>query len=408
MSNPAPSRVRVAGPLEPFVEGFRRELTDQGYASSPAAGHLQLMAHLSRWLADRELGPDGLCGARVEQFLEDRHGRGRVHRRLTLAGLRPLLGYLRGLGVVPGLERPIPIGPLERLVEEFTGYLIDERGLAEQTVSSYRGVALLFLRACACDPGGGRLMLGDLAADDVIGFVLAEAYRLSAGSLSNVATGLRALLRFLYVQGYTATSLAPAVPTAPGWRDEGLPRAAELAQVAGLLASCDRRCASGRRDFAILTLLARLGLRAGEVAMLSVDDVDWRAGELVVTGKGNRRERLPLPHDVGQAIADYCQRGRRQGGCRSLFLHARAPYVAVSASGVRQVVARACDRAGLDRMGAHQLRHATATAMRRAGAPLFEIGQVLRHRHASTTAHYARDDLDALVIVARRWLGGAA
>ena len=144
------------------------------------------------------------------------------------------------------------------------------------------------------------------------------------------------------------------------------------------------------------------------MAALGVDDIDWRAGELVVTGKGNRRDRLPLPVDVGQAIADYCARGRRHGDCRSLFLHARAPYVGVSGSAVREVVARACDRVGVPRIGAHRLRHAAATSMRRAGAPLFEIAQVLRHRHLPTTAHYARDDVAALAVVARGWLGGDA
>lgn len=406
MRKPTPSRVRVDGPLHPFAAGFRGELSASGYSSSPAAGHLQLMAHLSRWLADREMGSDGLTAARVEQFLVDRRSVGRVHRRLTLAGLDPLLGYLRGLGVAPDLESPVATGALEVLLAEFTGYLIGERGLAEQTVRNYRGVAMSFLSGRSVEFGSGEVTVGDLAAADVIGFMLAEAARRNAGSLSNVATGLRVLLRFFHVQGYTSMSLAAAVPAAAGWRDSGLPRAAEPGQVVGLLASCDRRTAAGRRDFAMLTLLARLGLRAGEVAALRLDDVDWRAGEITVTGKGNRRERLPLPHDVGEAIAEYCRRGRRRGGCRSLFVHVRAPYAAVSASGVRQVVARACDRAGIGRLGAHRLRHGTATAMRRAGAPLFEIGQVLRHRHAPTTAHYARDDVDALAIVARPWAGG--
>ncbi len=247
-----------------------------------------------------------------------------------------------------------------------------------------------------------------MAASDITGFVLAASARYSSGSLNNVTTGLRALLRFLYVQGYTATSVAAAVPTAPGWRDGGMPRAATPDQVARLLASCDRRTAVGRRDFAILTVLARLGLRAREVAAFCLDDIDWGAGEVVVCGKGNRRERLPLPHDVGQAIAEYCRRGRRRGDCRSLFLRSNAPYTTLSASGISELVARACGRAGLPRMGPHRLRHAAATAMRRAGAPLHEIGQVLRHRHEMSTAHYARDDHDALTVVARPWLGGAA
>lgn len=408
MSKPTPSRVRVEGPLKPYADGFRRELAGRGYSSSPAAGHVQLMAHLSRWLTHHDLEPGELTVARVEQFIEHRRAIGRVHRRLTLGGVSPLLGYLRELGMVPQPEPTVAVGPFERLVEEFCSYLVNERGLAESTVTNYRSVAKAFLSACECGSGMDGLAVADLAADDIIRFVLAEAGRRSGGSLNNVATGLRALLRFLYVQGYTATLLAVVVPTAAGWRDSGLGRAIEPGQVAQLLASCDRRTAVGRRDFAILTVLARLGLRAGEAAALRVDDVYWRLGELVVTGKGNRREGLPLPHDVGEAIAGYCRSGRRRGECRRLFLHARAPYTGLSASGISEVVARACDRAGLARIGAHRLRYTAATAMRRAGAPLFEIGQVLRHRHAATTAHYARDDHDALAIVARPWVGGVS
>lgn len=408
MSKPTPARVRVDGPLQPHRDGFRQELARRGYSSSPAAGHLQLMGHLSRWLDHHGLEPGELTAIRVEQFLEDRHAAGRVHRRLTLRGASPLLDYLRALGAVPVPEPPTVVDPLDLLLAEFTGYLVNERGLAKPTVANYRGVAKAFLTASSCEQGTNGLAVGALAADDVIGFVLVEAQRRRPGSLNNVTTGLRALLRFLYVRGYTAISLATAVPTAPGWRDSGIPRAAGPDQVARLLAGCDRRTSHGRRDFAILILLTRLGLRAAEVAALSVDDIDWRAGELVVTGKGNRREQLPLPHDVGRAIADYCQRGRRRGDCRRLFLRVNAPYAGLSNSGISEVVARSCTRAGLERMGAHRLRHAAATAMRRAGAPLFEIGQALRHRHVATTAHYAKDGHDAMGVVARPWAGGVA
>ena len=361
MNKPLPSRVRVAGPLEPFAGGFRCELSRLGYSSSPAVGHLQLMAHLSCWLDDHSSGPEDLTPERVGEFLDHRRSHGRVHQQLTLQGLSPLLNYLRDVGATPPPHSRVATGPFSALMEELVDYLRGERGLADSTVANYRSVAEVFLSTRSRDSGGGHSTVSDLAAADVIGFMLTESNRRRAGSLSNVATGLRAFVRFLYLQGYTAASLAAAVPTAPGWRDGGLlRRAAEPSQVARLLASCDRRTSSGRRGFAILTVLARLGLRAEEVAALGVYDINWRAGELVVTGKGNRRDRLPLPDDVGQAIADYCSRGRRHGDCRSLFLHTRAPYVELLASAVRQVVARACDRAGIARIGAHRLRHATA------------------------------------------------
>ncbi|MGC8635370.1 MAG: tyrosine-type recombinase/integrase [Candidatus Limnocylindrales bacterium] len=399
--------VRVTGPLEPYVTGFRQELARQGYAPSTATAHLQLMAHVSRWLAAAQLGPADLSAARVELFLRERRASGQV-RRLTPRGLIPLLGYLRELGVVPEPATPVPDGPLDRLVAEFAGYLAAERGLSEPTIRWNRHVAELFLSAhrdtLRVDGSGLR----GLTAAEVTPFLLSQCSSRGAGSLNNVATALRTLLRFCYVQGHTATPLAGAVHAGPGWRDGGISRALQAGEVARLLASCDRRSAAGRRDFAILTVLARLGLRAREVAALSLDDVDWRGGALVVAGKGNRHDQLPVPVDVGRALADYCRRGRRSGRCRTLFLQVRAPYAALSPSAVSHVVVRACGRAGLPPAGAHRLRHSAATAMRRAGAPLLEIGQILRHRHTVTTAVYAKDDLDALATVARRWPGGAA
>lgn len=401
------TRVRVTGPLEPYVTGFRQELARQGYSPSTAGAHLYLMAHVSRWLATAQLGPADLSAAQVNLFLRDRRASGQV-RRLTPRGLIPLLGYLRELGVVPGPLAPVPDGPLDRLVTEFGDYLAAERGLARGTIRWYRHVAELFLSAHREKAGVDGRDLRSLTAAEVTPFLLSQCRGRSAGSLNNVATGLRALLRFLYVAGYTSTPLADAVLAGPGWRDSGTSRALEGVEVARLIASCDRRSAAGRRDFAILTVLARLGLRAREVAALSVDDVDWRGGELAVAGKGNRHDRLPLPADVGKAVADYCRRGRRSGGCRALFLHVRAPCGALSPSAVSYVVVRASGRAGLPRAGAHRLRHSAAAAMRRAGAPLFEIGQVLRHRHTATTAGYAKDDFAALATVARGWPGGAA
>ncbi|WP_327009710.1 site-specific integrase [Dactylosporangium sp. NBC_01737] len=399
-----PSRVEVAGPLAAFAVGFRRELAGRGYSRSRATGLLLLMARLSRWLAERGREAGELSDVDLEQFVSHRRVVSRDDRQLTARAMTPLLEYLRGLGVVP---RPVPVvalTPREQLLDAFVAYLAAERGLADSTIGNYRSVAARFL-VTGSDWLDG---IAGLCAEQVSAFVLAEAARCSAGSLNNVTTGLRALLRWLHVEGHTPMSLVGAVPAAPGWRDDGLPRAVAADQIGRLLASCDRRTNVGRRDLAMLTVLARLGLRAGEVAALNVDDLDWRAGEIEVRGKGNRRERLPLPVDVGRAIAEYCRRGRRRGACRSLFLHAHAPYVGLSHTGVNQVVARACERAGLSRVGAHRLRHSAACAMRAAGAPLLEIGQALRHRDVSVTAHYARDDQAALHAVARPWPGGAA
>jgi integrase/recombinase XerD len=399
-----PSRVEVAGPLAAYASGFRRELAGRGYSRSRTTGLLLLMARLSRWLAGRGRNAGELSDVDLERFVSHRRVVSRDDRQLTARAMAPLLEYLRGLGVVPQPAPVVALSPREQLLDAFVAYLAAERGLAASTIGNYRGVAARFLAMESDWPDG----IAGVCAEQVSAFVLAEAARCSAGSLNNVTTGLRALLRWLHVAGYTPVSLAGAVPAAPGWRDSGLPRAVAPDRIGRLLASCDRRSIVGRRDLAMLTVLARLGLRAGEVAALNVDDLDWRAGEIEVPGKGNRRERLPLPVDVGQAIADFCGRGRRRGACRCLLLHVHAPYVGLSHTGVNQVVARACERAGLPRIGAHRLRHSAACAMRAAGAPLLEIGQALRHRDVSVTAHYARDDQAALGVVARPWPGGAA
>jgi integrase/recombinase XerD len=202
-------------------------------------------------------------------------------------------------------------------------------------------------------------------------------------------------------------SLASAVPSVAGWKLAGLPRALTPAQQRALLASCDRRTSTGRRDYAIVLLLARLGLRSGEVARLGLGDIDWHAGELRVVGKGNRGESLPLPADVGAAITAYLRRGRPASAeSRSVFVRVHAPHRALTPGGVGNVVNAAGERAGLGHVHAHQLRHTAATAMLRAGSPLAEVGQVLRHRSTFNTAIYAKVDQDALAVLARPWPAG--
>ena len=362
------------------------------------------MSDLSRWLDGRDLPPDRLSPARIEEFLIHRRARGQA-RWTTPRALVPLLGYLRGLGIVPAPAAPAPGSPAEALLAEFAGYLAAERGLGSATIASYRHLAGLFLAACAPEPAAEGCGLEWLGLQQVNTFLLAECAQRSTGSAKNLVTAVRVLMRFLYLQGHTSVSLADAVPRAIPWRDSGRSRALEPGQVSCLLASCDRRTAAGRRDFAILTILARLGLRASEVASLMLADVDWRAGEIAVCGKGGRRDRLPLPADVGQAIAGYCRRSRPRNEHRALFLQVQAPYGPLLSHAVTCVVQAACRRAGIDPVGAHRLRHSAATAMRRAGAPLYEIGQVLRHRVVASSALYAKDDLPALASIARPWPG---
>ena len=350
-----PSRVRMSGPLVAYRRGFTTELRRQGYSPFTAVSLLQLAAHLSRWLEQQGLDASALTTECVERYLAVRRASGQV-RRLTPRGLSPLLEYLRGLGVAPQPAMPVAATPREQLLEAFTDYLRVQRGLAPSTVAGYRQYARIFLWE---RPGEGVLDPRRLEAKAVSAFMLAQSERRSVGGLNNVATALRALIRFLYVRGDIVQPLANAVPSA-AQRYIGPPKPVlDAAEMARLLGSCDRRRAAGHRDYALLTVLVRLGLRAAEAAALRVDDVRWRAGEIVVSGKGGTRERLPLPDDVGRALSAYCCLGRRRGPDRHLFLHTRAPYSALAASSVSGVVVRACARAGLPAMGAHRLTNSS-------------------------------------------------
>jgi site-specific recombinase XerD len=215
---------------------------------------------------------------------------------------------------------------------------------------------------------------------------------------------------FLHVAGWVTVPLAQAVPSVAGWRLSSLPRGLEREQVARLLASCDRTTGVGRRDFAILMLLTRLGLRACEVTAISLDDIDWRSGELTVHGKGGQTDRLPVPRDVGQALVDHLLGRDPHDRFREVFLRAFAPNGPLSTKAVGAVLRDACDRAGVARVGTHRLRHTVATDLLAAGASLTEIAPVLRHTNLSSTAIYAKVDRATLRTLARPWplQGGVA
>jgi integrase len=246
------------------------------------------------------------------------------------------------------------------------------------------------------------LPLGSLTGADVTGFLLGETARVRPASVACHANQLRSLLRFLIMRGLADPGLADAVPSVGRWRDSGLPQFPARPQIERLLESCDRSRLVGARDFAILMLLARLGLRTVEVCRLEFDDLHWRAGEIEVDGKGHERDRLPLPPDVGAALVGYLMlRGRRDG--RRVFLTVKAPIRQVEPTAVRSVVRDACLRAGIEHVAAHRLRHALACELLREGASLIDIGQVLRHKHLQSTAIYAKVDLAGLRQAARPW-----
>jgi integrase/recombinase XerD len=394
------SRVRLSGPLAEHGEGFAVFLAAAGYSPLSAANQMRVLAHLSRWLGELGLAAGALTAERAAEFAAGRRAAGYV-QWTSERGLGPVLEFLRGEGAAPAPAAPVQ-GPVDVLVERYRGYLASERGLAAGTVGRNAAYARLFLT-------GREESLPALTAAEVSGFVLAECRRRSTGSAKLLVTALRSVLRFLAAEGLAPPGLEAAAPAVAGRRDTGLPRALPAGQVAALLASCDREAAAGLRDFAVLTLLSRLGLRAGEVAALELGDIGWRAGELLVRGKGRREERLPLPADAGQALAAYLHGARPCGtGMRAVFLAARAPLRPMSANAVKMAVRTACARAGLPPAGPHRLRHTVGTAILQAGAPLEEVGQVLRHRSAATTAIYAKVDRGALGAFAAPWPGGAA
>jgi integrase/recombinase XerD len=395
-------RVRVSGPLAPYRDGFWEELVARGYTFSTAVTHVRVMAGVSGWLTAQGLTTAGLTDRAVQRFARARARRGLV----TLVSPREfgvLMGYLRGRGVVPApVVVVVALTPVDVLLGEYRDYLLGERGLVAGTVGNYLDVAGLFLGAL---PEHLAADLGRLSGEQVIEFVLRECRVRSVESSRTLVCGLRSLLRFLFAKGFIERSLAEAVPTVAR-RRQVLPKGLDAQTVSALLASCDRRTTVGRRDYAILLLLVRLGLRACEVAALTLDDLDWRAGELQIRAtKGRRVDRLPLPDDVGKALAGYLRRGRPQDESRAVFLSVRAPRAGLSANGIKQVVRHACKRAGVSECGAHRLRHTAASELLRAGAPLAEIAQLLRHRDVATTAIYASVDRAALVTLAKPWPG---
>jgi site-specific recombinase XerD len=396
-------RVMASGPLAPYVEGYAAELASKGYAASTVLHHCRLMGHVSRWLEARNAEADGLNEEMAAEFLAECHAAGRLGA-LRIGSLEPLLAHLRSVGAIGVPVAVQPAGAVDVVLERFAGYLAQERGLAGSTVEIRVQLARPFLAGLA---DGDDLDLRSLTAEEVTAFVVGQA-RLRPGSLPPTVTALRSLLRFLHIDGAIGTGLADAVPTVSTRSLAGLPKALTRGQVAAMLATCDRATAVGLRNVAILTLLSRLGMRAGEVADLRLDDIDWRRGEIAIIGKGARHERLPLPKDVGSAIVAYARDGRPDADQRALFLCARGPFRPMSPDAVSNVAALAARKAGLGIVRAHRLRHTAATAMLEAGGSLTEIGQVLRHQHTATTAIYAKVDIAGLRSVARRWPGTEA
>ena len=390
---------QVSGPLSAYAAGYRSWLRTRSFSPSAISDRLWQFGQLSRWLECEGVAVGELSVDEGERFAAAQRAAGRVTLSAPQSPTLPL-EYLRGLGVVPMPTAPLAQGPVEELLADYSRYLLIERALVRHTVFDvYVPVARLLL---AGRDGPDGLRLDRLAAADVSMFVQRECPKRSVTGARDMVSALRSFLRYLHLVGRIEAPLVWALPSIADLRDRTLPRGLGPAAVKQLLASCDRRTLIGRRDFAILSLLARLGMRAGEVAGLQLDDVDWRRGLLLIGGKGGRYDELPLPDDVGRALVSYLRR-RPRCPSRAVFVRVTAPRQELNRSTIGWVVRAACDRAGLPRVGAHRLRHTAATEMLRRGASLAEIGEVLRHREQKSTALYAKVDRTALRPLARPW-----
>lgn len=394
------------GPLGEWVDRFAERLRDRGYARVTGRSKLWLVGDFSWWLEHEGLAVGALNEEVVERFLHEARQLGFSNLANGRVTLRELLSLLREAGTIPARSPQVDDTPLQRIERDFRQYLTQERRLCASTLKNIVPPVRRFL---AERFGTEPPLLGDLAASDVSRFLLRHVEMLGPARAQIMTYALRSFLRFLLLRGDTAMDLSISVPKVADWRLSTLPKSLSGEEVESLLKSCDQATVTGQRDYTILLLLARLGLRAGEIVAMTLDDIDWEAGELRVRGKGGRDDRLPLPQDVGKALAHYLRHGRPRCTTRRVFVRMHAPRRGFTTSvAICDVVRRALSRACIDspRKGAHLLRHSLASEMLRKGASLDEIGEVLRHQLQDTTAIYAKVDLVALRDLACPWPGG--
>lgn len=399
-------RDEPAGPLTSYLDAFASHLDTQGYKRHLLGRQIRVVAQFSRWLEAEQIPAEAITDEHIRRFF------GAVVRRRRVrlgehAALSHFVDFLRQQGVIGPRPEPEQVTPVQQTIRAFATYLHQERALSERTPIKYCPFVERFLSGRF---GQGPVEFDALRAADVIGFIQQQAAHLSPAMAKSATTALRAFFRYLRHSGQLPCDLVAAVPMVPNWSMTGIPRAIAPEHVRTVLDHCPRNTPVGRRDYAILLLLARLGLRAGEIVSLSLESIDWEAGVIRVCGKGAQTASLPLPVDVGEAIADYLRHGRPRSDSRRLFLRAVAPLQGLGAAQtVTTIVGAALQRAGVDTLhrGAHHFRHALAADMLRHGATLTEIAGVLRHRHIKTTGIYAKVDFAALRPLSPPWPGAA-
>jgi site-specific recombinase XerD len=393
------------GPLNEHLDAYAVAVAEQGYTHDSIRQQIVVIADFSRWLKQKHIDVEVLNSTVVDRFLQPRR-RQHLIRRGEPKTLERLLAMLCQKGVVKRHQQPVAGNARTRIINEFRSYLLQERGLSPATLLNYLPVAEQFLAERFHNTVPNFAML---RAPHVTGFVMRHAHQLSPKRAGLMVTALRSFFRYLRHRGAIATDLAGCVPTVPNWSLSTLPRFLPTDDVERVLDGCNRKTSVGRRNHAILLLLARLGVRAGEVVGLSLDDIDWSTGQITIRGKGGKSAQLPLAADVGAALAAYLRHDRPRSATRSVFLRHRAPLVGFgNSSTISSLVRRALKHAGVEsaHTGAHVLRHSLATSLLRQGGSLDEIGELLRHQSPNTTAIYAKVDVTALHTLALPWPGG--
>ena len=394
------------GPLAAHIGSFADFISAQGYALYSTSRQVRLAANFSEWLNLKGIELHRISSDHPKRYLRDRARQAKPCLG-DAAALTHLIDFLRGEGVIPAEEVSAPqLTPAEYLTQAYGQHLREARALVEATIVNYVPFISHFLEERF---GDGPITLSDLSARDVVSFVQRQAPQLHRKRAKLMTSALRSFLKYAHYRGEVLLDLAAAVPVVPNWSMPSIPRAISPDQAKQLLDSIDQHSAIGRRDYAILLLLARLGLRSSEVAFLELDAIDWNAGTFNVRTKSGMRNEFPLPFAVGKAIAAYLRNGRPMSACRRVFLRAKAPICGFrDASAIGSIVRHALKHAGIKAAtyGTHQFRHGLATEMLRQGASLSEIGDVLGHRHPQTTMIYTKVDLEALRTLALPWPGG--
>lgn len=393
------NRTRIMGPLAPHIQNIEKQLLASGYTRFSTNNRLIWTAQMSRWMHDRQLSPQSLKEADLQRFVRSRR---RFASTFSRGYLESIVSAMISVGAISKPE-PLPTpapSPIDLALEPFCAYLKHERAISESTQKSYTATVRRFLFKRF---GSSVPRQQDITADDLIQFIVGESRHYKTSTTKYAVTALRSYVRFLYITEVISQDMTGAIPAIAGWRLSGLPKEVDPKIVSRILKASNRRTRTGCRDYAILLLLTRLGLRRGEVASLTLDDLDWARSELRIRGKGAKYELLPLSKEIGAALAKYL---KKRGPCddlRSVFLTVNAPLRPIASNGIQGAFSRLARKAGVPVIGAHRLRHSVATQILRHGGSLDEIAQVLRHSSHDTTAIYAKVDFSALQTVVHPW-----